>query len=75
MIIASLALQGQMFKYTNITPPNWHGVSFNDLTFQDSLNGFAISSTGLLFRTKNAGDNWAIQRDSIVSASIFFKNE
>jgi len=75
-IVASLGLQGQTFKYTDITPPNWYGVSFNDICFRDSLNGFAISSNGLMLRTKDAGDTWSIQRKDMGSiVGMCFKNK
>lgn len=46
--------------------PNLNGRQINDITFIDSLNGFAVASrnvnpdTASILRTTNGGDNWQI---------------
>jgi photosystem II stability/assembly factor-like uncharacterized protein len=58
------------FNFTDTPPPGWYqqfmpylgGRSIVDITFTDSLRGYAItnevSDTSFILRTTNGGDNW-----------------
>jgi len=67
------------FNFTDTPPPfgwyqqfmpNLNGASINDLTFVDSLTGFAVtnvsSSNSYIFKTTNGGDNWFFTYNSSV---------
>jgi len=72
-----LQAQTTIPTYTNLTPPNTTGVDFNAICFRDSLNGFIVTNTGILFRTKDAGKIWNVQQQLQTSAlfRIVFKTK
>jgi len=45
--------------------PNINGASVRDITFTDSLNGYAVTSIGgsnsYILKTTNGGDNWTVK--------------
>ncbi|MCE1165849.1 MAG: hypothetical protein LWX07_10660, partial [Bacteroidetes bacterium] len=68
------------------TMPDLNGASIKDITFTDSLNGYAVTNIGnnnsYILKTANRGDNWSIvytytypfSRIEFVTANIGFTN-
>jgi photosystem II stability/assembly factor-like uncharacterized protein len=50
--------------------PNLNGQSIADITFIDSLNGFAVTSLHYILKTTNGGDNWTVIYNDI-TGNIF----
>jgi photosystem II stability/assembly factor-like uncharacterized protein len=72
------------FNFTDTPPPygwyqqfmpNLNGQSIKDITFLDSLTGYAITTQHYILKTTNGGDNWIIIYNDTSSSHSFSRIE